>query len=58
MSVGSVWSFKASGRVSLTRPDGSAVLVDAVDGRVHYVLSAPGTYSVEVGGKTLTVKAA
>lgn len=58
LQVGSLWTFKASGRVRITRPDGSTVETLANRGSVRHVVNQPGEYSADVAGeeKPVTVK--
>lgn len=46
LPVGSVWSFPATDRTPITRPDGAVVDVDPnPDGQILHVLNVPGDYS-------------
>lgn len=54
VSVGTLWEIPATKRITITRPDGTDVQVEPVDGHAQHVLNAPGEYVA--GEHTITAK--
>ncbi len=55
--LGSVWEIPAKGDVTVARPDGSTATVRSNGKVAGHVLDVAGTYTAQVGVKTLAVEA-
>lgn len=56
LKIGATWSIEATGRVLITRPDGSSCVVESKGKTASHVVNQAGTYRAEAGDQVTTVE--